>query len=359
MATQRIKWLDGIRGLAIGWVLFVHAITIFTPNGNADFPGFWGLLFYGISGKLAVACCCVILGFFASDSRKISIGGYVLKRSLPFMLQILIIETVYYLLSLLLGPDSYLCSCSPALLQTAKTVFTHLFSDSILVTAELLPTFWCINDFVFGSILVFILQKLLGNQKIPFAIATIVLVIILFYFIDMVWISACAMGYLLRLLVNLKIKVARKPVAWLLLLMPIPWLIRRGECDLTYFYNGIACILFIYVVFQWRFCQTIFSFAPVVLVGTMTLEVFMLHVPIMEFLRSLLTPLYLRFELNTFHHALIIIPAMFLSTMIAWIWKKYVTTGINRFCQRIATWAESIWIKNNQQRTKSDSSPHL
>lgn len=347
MAAKRLRWLDGVRGLAIGWVLFVHAITIFTPNGNADFPGFWGLLFYGISGKLAVACCCVILGYFASESRHMRFIGYAIKRSLPFMLQILLIEAIYYLLSVLLGPDSYLSSCSPALLEPVGNVLKTLLKDTFLISADLLPTFWCINDFVFGSLLVYAMQMYLNKRTPWLSIAITLLAIILLYFLDLVWISACVMGYLLRLLLQLELKIAKHPILWILLLLPIPWLIRRGECDLTYFYDGIACLLLIYVLFQWTFSQKLFAFPPLAFLGTITLEVFMLHVPIFELLRSLLNPVYLRFSLNTLHHTLLIIPAMLLSIGAAWLWKRYVTPPVAHLGQRLAIRIETIPNKSN------------
>ena len=66
MQKQRIAWLDGMRGLAILWIVFVHFVTIFTLNDTAVFPGVLGLILFGISGKLAVAGCSVIMGYFAS-----------------------------------------------------------------------------------------------------------------------------------------------------------------------------------------------------------------------------------------------------------------------------------------------------
>ncbi|MBP3650933.1 MAG: hypothetical protein J6K73_14255 [Clostridia bacterium] len=347
MSKRRVQWIDGIRGLAILWVLFVHAVTIFTPNENADFPGLLGKLLYGISGKLAVACCCVILGYFASESRPIKFVSYAIKRSVPFMIQVLIIEVFHYVISLLLGPDSYMVRCNSFLLEPTPNIIKALLSDALLLSEHLIPTFWCIDDFVLASLLVFLMQLVLQKQKLWLAITVTLTTVILLYLFGFVWLSAGVMGYLLRLLLKQKINI--HPLFWSILLLPIPWLIRRGECPLTYFYNGIACLLLIYVVFQWPPCQKIFAFPPFAFSGTVALEAFMLHVPIFELIRSLLSPLYSQFSLNTFHYALLIIPAMITAIGVAWLWHRYITSMISRICQVFALRFERLSAKSNGQ----------
>jgi len=42
MKTKRVAWIDGMRFLAMAWIMFGHFLVIFTPNVEAELPGLLG-----------------------------------------------------------------------------------------------------------------------------------------------------------------------------------------------------------------------------------------------------------------------------------------------------------------------------
>ena len=293
MKNHRLAWMDGMRGLAILWIVFVHFVTIFTPNETADFPGLLGLVLFGISGKLAVAGCSVIMGYFASKpvSADKKIWKYSLRRYLSFVVHILLIEGAYLLLTRIPALNGYALRCVPELRQPLSQLLPVYLADAFLFKAQLIPTFWCVASFVLGSILAFALAKLSGNLPLWLRSLICAGVIAALIWLDCTWLAIALMGWALRLLLEWEIPFRRHALFGLALLAFVPWMIRRGECPQTYLLDGAAAVLVLYVFAQWNWVQKLLSFRPLSGLGVITLELFMLHVPLFEVLRHLINDL--------------------------------------------------------------------
>ena len=323
MKAQRMDWLDGMRGLAIFWIIFVHFVVIFTPNETADFPGFLGLLLFGISGKLAVAGCSVIMGYFASMPRthRRTIWTYSIRRYLTFAIQVFLIEGCYLLLSRLPALNGYALRSVPELERPLRELLPMYIADVFLFKAQLIPTYWCVLSFVVGSILTFSLARLTENMALWLRCLICAVAIGTMIAIDATWIAIALMGWALRLLMEWKIPLQKHPLWGLLLLAFVPWMIRRGECPQTYLLDGAASVVVLYVFAHLNWLQKILSFRPLAKLGVITLELFMLHVPIFELLRHLLD-VVCALPLTIFQYSLMFVAVMAITLPLTFGWRK-------------------------------------
>ena len=338
MPRRRIEWMDGVRCLAMFWILFVHFIAVFTTNTNVRFPGTLGLLLFGISGKLMVAMFCVLSGYFASKPPQHSILSYALRRWLFFAVQILIIELVYYAASLLLPQGSYLSRQCLILSEPPSVVLPAILGDAFLLKAQVLQTYWCVDDFIFGGIVVMIGQKLVHDRPLLVRIAVCMLLFAASLALDRLWIGICMLGWLLRLL--LEVRIPFKPVVLPALVLLLPWLIRRGECEPTYLMDGIACVIALLVAGNWPWLQRMLSVQPLPFWGARTFEMFLLHIPVYQVFESLLQVCGLH-RPPTAGYVLLFVLALSLVLLATYGWRKmserFFLPVLNRLCNK-CTW---------------------
>lgn len=288
MQTKRIGWMDGVRSLAMGWILIVHFITIFTPNVHARFPGLLGLILHGVTGKLAVACFCVLLGYFASKPSRESILGYALRRYLFFALQILAVELLYYGLSLLLPKDLYLSVNAPWLYGEPGQLLGQILGDAFLLRAKIVPTYWCVDDFIIGSVAVFAASRLLQGKKLVWRMAACVVLFAAGLWLGYLWAALCLLGWMLRLLEEIRLSKRLTAIIALCLMALVPWMIHRGETQLTYLLDGVACLILLWTISRFPLLQRMVGWKPLTTLGSYTFELFLLHVPVYQVLETLL-----------------------------------------------------------------------
>lgn len=319
LQSRRIQWMDSVRCLAMSWILFVHFISVFTPNTSVRFPGFWGLLLFGISGKLAVACFCVLLGYFASAPSRMSVPVYALRRYLFFALQILAAELLYYGMALLLPEGLYLSRYNPLLYESPQIVLPGILRDAFLLKAQVLPTYWCVDDFLLGSVSVFLLHKLIGRQKRTVQLLACAGLFGALLLLNQLWTAICVLGYALRLVQD--VRLSDEPLVLIGLVLLLPWLIRRGECSTTYLLDGFACIIVLFILSRLPWCQRLLSFRPMARFGQHTFELFLLHVPIYQGMQSLLE--LIGWDWPPLWGYFLLFPALFaLVTLAAFAWRK-------------------------------------
>lgn len=321
MACKRLKWLDGMRGLAILWILFVHFVVVFSHNETADFPGFLGLLLFGISGKLAVAGCSVIMGYFASKPASVSLWRYAWRRYITFVIQILLAEGIYLLLTRIPAVNGYALSCVPELSWPLRSLIPLFLKDAFLFEAQLISTYWCVGAFAAGSILTFLLSHFMENKPLWMQMLVCAAAIGGLIQLECTWLAIILMGWALRLLLKCHFPFQKNPLLWIAMLSVVPWMIRRNEGFLTYLLDGAASVIVLYVFSQWKWIQTLLSFRPVAFLGTISLELFIIHVPIFYVLRQIIHPLCALW-LPTGVYAVMFAAVMLITIPAAAVWKK-------------------------------------
>lgn len=334
MQTKRIGWIDGVRSLAMGWILIVHFISIFTINTHARFPGVLGLILYGISGKLAVACFCVLLGYFASKPSNESILGYAVRRYLFFAVQILVIELVYYGLVRIL-PDYYLCVFAPWMYNEPSTLLISILKDAFLFKASVLPTLWCVDDFIIGSVAVFAVSKLLRNQNYLVRLLSCIALFSIGLIVNHLWAALCVLGYLLRLTDDITVPTKISIPLSIILLCLIPWMIRRGENDLTHLLDGVACLCLLWTIGQFSWMQRIMSWRPLTLLGSYTFELFLLHVPVFHIIETLFHCWQIQRPPQPVYYLYFILVLPF-TVLCAILWRKLADRTLNPLLRRIS-----------------------
>ena len=292
MTNKRIAWVDGVRFLAMAWILFGHFVMIFTPNVEVQFEGILGYVLYGITGKMAVACFCVLLGYFASKPSGKPFAGYVLERYLFFALQILIIESLFYLAFYFVPDQTYLSEEFPVLCQETWPVFQVIFRDAVQLQWNVIPTYWCVAEFVKGSMLIMLAHKAVQDR--PFAVRFAVCAVLLAgaLYMGETWIAICIMGWMLRLV--LEIRIPNKAILAALMiamLISIPWLIRRDECSETFLLDGVASAFALYILTQLPLLQRVIGNRVFEFLGRHCFEMFLLHTPVYYLAENLLVDL--------------------------------------------------------------------
>lgn len=335
MQTKRIGWIDGVRSLAMGWILVVHFISIFTINTHARFPGILGVILYGISGKLAVACFCVLLGYFASKPSKESVLGYAVRRYLFFAVQILLIELIYYGLVYILPHDLYLSVFAPWLYRAPSELFRDIFRDAFLFKASVLPTFWCVDDFILGSIVVFAMSKLFHGRKLPVRLLCCAALFAIGLAVDQLWAALCLLGWFLRMTEEVHVPTKAAAILSIVLVCLIPWMIRRGENNLTHLLDGAACLIVLWTVSQFSFLQKLLSWKPLTLLGSYTFELFLLHVPVYHILETCLEVFQLHRPPQPVYYLYFILVLPF-TVLCAILWRKLADRTLNPLLRRLS-----------------------
>ena len=288
MKDTRIGWMDGVRLLAMLWILFVHFVVVFTANISARFPGVWGLVLFGITGKLAVACFCVLTGYFAAGSGDMPLTRYALRRYLSFALQILLIELIYFAITRLVPGGLHTDVFTPGAYLPHHQVLVNVLRDAFLLQSNVIPTYWCMADLVLGSIAVYAVNRLTRRLALPLRFAACAALFAAALLLGYLWVAVCALGYLLRLLTQVRIPRPAVIVLIPLLVCLLPWLIRRGECDLTYLLDGVACLIVLWVVGQLPVLQRLLGAKLPAFLGGHTQALFLLHIPVYHLCEVLL-----------------------------------------------------------------------
>lgn len=319
--SERLAWLDGMRGLSILWIVFVHFVAVFTFNHNVVFAGFWGTLLYGVSGKLAVAGCCVILGYFASKPSRVSVWRYSLRRYFGFVLPVLLMELIQLSIARVPSLSWYARQSVPELAWPFSQQLPLLLEDVFLFKARLIPTYWCVDDFVLGSIITFALHR--WTEKWSFVVRSLICLLAIAGMIALreIWIAICLMGWLFRLMTECRVPFSKNPVFQIALLAAALFMIRRGESPRTYLFDGAASVIVLYVFSQCGGMRKTLSFRPLAWLGSITFELFLVHVPLFWLFRALLDELVDR-PLSTLCYGILFACMFALAVLMAALWRK-------------------------------------
>lgn len=244
MKDNRIAHYDGIKFVAMLIVFTTHYMADFQYDVFDNLPKFLKfILVDGISGKMGVAFFGVILGYLASLSKKESFF-YVLFRYGYFVFAGFLINILTFIL-----PREFreFSGC------VDKISFLVVLKNTVLLGAEIYPTYWCMSSFLVASIICYL------NGKYNLSLfETILQVLILMYFNQM-WVGICVLGYLFRVSKEtfLVRKIFdRKESAFLVLALFFICKLKLGAC--LHLLNGIfAVVLLWYLEYHVRIREAV------------------------------------------------------------------------------------------------------
>lgn len=235
---KQLEFLNTLRFMAVIWIVFAHFnyqcfSHYFTENILENFCYhntswlYW--IFYGITGKYAVAMMCVISGFLVAKKfyrKAVDFGKFIFNRYLRLMLPIFITCTIYVIIKIIQGNHISLSEYLNGVLWLGNNgINEHL---------------GYILDFFLGNVFIAILTYLFSNKKY-FPLLYIPLIILLYY-MEKIWILSTVIGGLTYHLCEY-IKEKKLYKYWyLLIIIPIVWYLPRGEENYKiYLRDTIAC----------------------------------------------------------------------------------------------------------------------
>jgi peptidoglycan/LPS O-acetylase OafA/YrhL len=269
------------------WGGFEHSGLILETNKYISF------IIYGITGKFAVAMFSVLLGYFAVSTGakgNKTFGEHCINRYSQFSVNLLAVNILAVIIMLAMG--------SPIVWNN---LFQTLVKDSFLYETSIVPTYWCMKDFFFASILCFA-QGVLINKKYKNTEQALLftgLFITVLYLIGKVWIANCFMGVALYLLQNSKkLKFLKNPVFLVASVPLIIYFYRRPESVQTYFYNGMASALIVFICFNSKFLIKILSFKYTAKLGAISFYLYLIHPLVQKVITPFAMSLKERLDIN-------------------------------------------------------------
>lgn len=258
---KRFDYMDGLKFFAALWIFAVHFISSDVPS----LLGLWsGFLLRGVSGKLAVAILAVILGYLAYDkgTKSDKLGEIILKRYVQFVVMGIIIN--------IFG------AANKGYNFTQPMTYISIVATSLTLGKQLASIFWCMQAFFFASVISYIAGKY-KMSEFP-----IILLIGTFYLTGNVWVSVCLMGNLLCRFTNFEAfpkreKILSNPLTQIILFVIAFFAIKRSESDLTYFIDGICCMLILFIFAANKTLRKIFGCKVLAYLGKQSMGIFLLH----------------------------------------------------------------------------------
>lgn len=251
MIKNRNPELDTLKFLAIFLIYTTHFIANFNPEIFVLWDKYPSkIILSGLTGKLGVAVFGILLGYFGYFSgKKKSLIVYSIKRYGYFVFVGLFINT--------------LC----CIWQNMS--FSSIIPVSLTVGSEIFPTYWCIRDFLFASIITFYMgiSKWKFNDKLIF--------ILLLFVIGLVWVPICIMGTLIPDLIESKCFQNR--------ILNLFWIamsfisIKRSESVLTYILDAIFALVLVCAIENSTIVKRVLSNNVTSSLGKNTMAIFVIH----------------------------------------------------------------------------------
>ena len=187
---KQLEFLNTLRFLSVILIVFAHFnyqcfSYYFSENILENFCYhntswlYW--IFYGITGKYAVAMMCIISGFLVAKKfyrKAIDLGKFIFNRYLRLMLPIFVTCTIYIIIRIIQGNYISLSSYLNGVLWLGNNgINEHL---------------GYILDFFLGNVFIALLTYLFSNRKY-FPLLYIPLMILL-YNMEKIWILSTIIG---------------------------------------------------------------------------------------------------------------------------------------------------------------------
>ena len=203
------------------------------------------------------------------------------------------------------------------------------------LAASVLTTMWCVDDFIIGSVAVFAVSKLLRDQKLFVRLLCCIALFSIGLIANRLWAALCVLGYLLRLADEITVpKKISIPLSVMRICL-IPWMIRRGENDLTHLLDGIACLSLLWIIGQFGWMQRVMSWKPLTLLGSYTFELFLLHVPLYHIIETVLETMQIHRPPQPVYYLYFILVLPF-TVLCAIGWRKLADRTLNPLLRRIS-----------------------
>ncbi|MBR5774473.1 MAG: acyltransferase family protein [Clostridia bacterium] len=299
---ERINYMDGLKFFAAMWIFITHFITTHAPSGLLlwrDFP--YTLIFKGITGKLCVSLLGVILGYlsYIKGTKTEKLGPVIIKRYVHFVVMAVVINIFGALKK---GYN----------FAELKTYFI-IAVNSLMLNHELAAIFWCIQSFFLASVILYIL----GKYKV--SSFPIILLTIVFFVCDNVWISVCLMGAVLYRITNYEISSARekflsRPWVQIALFVIAFFAIKRSESSLTFYIQGVCCVFILIIFSVNKTLKKIFSCKVFAYLGKQSMGIFLLH--------SFVYPIITKYIYSNF-------PDIPLVSLVAFLVSAIITIGLS------------------------------
>lgn len=240
--NKQLEFLNTLRFLSVILIVFAHFNyqafgKYFSQNILESFcyhnTSFLYWIFYGITGKYAVAMMCIISGFLVANKfykKTIDFGKFILNRYLRLMIPVFITCTIYVIIKIIQGENFSLSAYLNGTLWLGNNgINEHL---------------GYILDFFVGNVLVALITHLFSNKKY-FQILYIPLIILLYY-MEKLWVLSTVLGgFTYHISETIKEKKLYK-YWYVVITIPIIWWLPRGdETNKIYLRDSIACSLII------------------------------------------------------------------------------------------------------------------
>jgi peptidoglycan/LPS O-acetylase OafA/YrhL len=232
----------------------------------------------GLTGKLAVALFCVMLGYFAAS--KFSSDGvcyekYVAYRYLQFVAPLFIVNVIVSV-NTFNGFNII--------------VIRQIISDSFFFSYKIVPTFWCMGPFFVASLLIALIAHLTREDQNK-QIAWFITALIVSLLIGETWVGICVMGAILYNVIYRDYQWMKNGFALIGLVVCTYFLVRSPESELTYIRDGVACSLMLIVAFNMPMIQKSLDIKITKWLGLTSFFLYLVHVPV----QVILTPSIIRF----------------------------------------------------------------
>lgn len=271
---KQFEFLNTLRFISVIWIVFAHFnyqcfSNYYSENilssffYNSSSPLYY--IFYGITGKYAVAMMCIISGWLVARKfyrKAVDFGKFIFNRYLRLMLPVFVTCTIYVIIRVLQG--------------NIIPISTYLNGTLWLGNGSINDHLGYILDFFVGNVLIALITYLFSNKKY-FPLLYIPLMILLYY-MEKIWILSTVIGGLTYHLCEIINEKKLYKYWYLIILLPIVWWLPRGEeCTRIYLKDSIACAIIVITIYCIPKLQKILEWSKLKNVKKISYSLFVVH----------------------------------------------------------------------------------
>lgn len=271
---KQLEFLNTLRFLSVILIVFTHfnyqCFSHYYSNNILE--SFWYhdtswlyWIFYGVTGKYAVAMMCIISGFLIVKKfyrKSVDFGRFIFNRYLRLMLPVFVTCTIYVIIRITKG--DYI------------SLSTYLNGVLWLGNGMINDHLGYILDFFIGNVLIALITYLFSKNKY-FPLLYIPIMILL-YRMEKIWILSTVIGGLTYHLSEV-IKEKKIYKYWyLLIIIPLIWWLPRGEeGNKIYLKDTIACSIIVITFYCLPKLQGLLNWSKIKDIKKISYSLFVTH----------------------------------------------------------------------------------